>query len=190
MNQIKTAPKISICCLTKRRYFFEHICTHDWNEAQDAGRPLAEATQLLVNQFPDWEIEIRAYYGQWEHMLGEPVHGTVEILSKALAHPNYRVYALTNWSAETWEIVLKIDRFQFLHWFEGVVVSGQEKTRKPFREIYEILLHRYDLVPQQTLFIDDNLRNVVAAQQLNFQTIHFQSPAQLEQTLHQLGIQL
>ena len=65
----------------KRAYFFEHICTHDWNEQQDAGRSIVEATQELVAQFPDWEKEIRDYYGRWTDMLNGPVHGTVGIFS-------------------------------------------------------------------------------------------------------------
>jgi 2-haloacid dehalogenase len=174
----------------RRRYFFEHICTHDWNIEQDAGRDLNEATQLLVAQFPDWETEIRAYYGRWPEMLGEPIYGTLELLRKAIAHPDYRVYALTNWAAETWEIVLQIERFAFLHWFEGVVVSGQEKTRKPFADIYQILLRRYDITPNDAVFIDDNAANVAAARQQGMKGILFQDPAQLSDELSALGISL
>lgn len=64
----------------RRQYFFEHICTHEWNVEQDAGRSLAEATELLVAQWPDWEPEIRAYYDRWEDMLGGPIPETVELL--------------------------------------------------------------------------------------------------------------
>jgi 2-haloacid dehalogenase len=174
----------------RRRYFFEHICTHDWNIEQDAGRDLNEATQLLVAQFPDWETEIRSYYGRWPEMLGEPIYGTLELLRKAIAHTDYRVYALTNWAAETWEIVLQIERFAFLHWFEGVVVSGQEKTRKPFADIYQILLSRYDITPNDAVFIDDNAANVAAARQQGMKGIHFQDPAQLSDELSALGISL
>ena len=89
--------------------------------------------------------------------------------------------ALTNWSAETFPIALK--RFEFLHWFEGIVVSGTEKTRKPFPEIYETTLKRFSLVPEDSLFIDDNKRNIDAANALGIQTIHFENPNQLKKAL-------
>lgn len=174
----------------RRKYFFEHICTHDWNIEQDGGRDLDEATQLLVVQFPDWEAEIRAYYGRWTEMLGEPVHGSVQLLRNAIDNPEYRVYALTNWAAKTWDIVLEIERFEFLHWFEGVVVSGQEKTRKPFADIYQILLGRYGITPNDAVFIDDNLANVEAARQQGMKGIHFQNPTQLAAELAMMGVNL
>lgn len=172
----------------KRSYFFSHICTHDWNLEQDAGRSLSEATELLVRQFPEWEAEIVAYYGRWHDMLGEPDYGTLDLLKKAIDHPDYQVLALTNWAAETWDWVLKIERFQFLHWFDGVVVSGQEKVRKPYPEIYQILLNRYAIQPETAVFTDDNFANVEAAKTHGIHGVHFQTSAQLRQELINMGV--
>ena len=63
----------------KKKHFFENICTSDWNEKQDAGRPLQEATQELVRKHPEWKEYIEAYYGRWTEMLGGPIYETVEI---------------------------------------------------------------------------------------------------------------
>ena len=164
----------------KRNYFFEHICTSDWNEEQDAGRSIVEATQLLVEQFPDWEQPIRDYYGRWTEMLHGPIHETVEIFRQLKASGKYKIYALTNWQADLFNIALV--RYNFLHWFDGRVVSGEEKIRKPFPEFYQRLLDRYNVDPATALFIDDNLRNVKGAEQLGIQSIHFLNPGQfLEQ---------
>ena len=103
-------------------------------------------------------------------------------------HPKYRVVALTNWSAETFPIALK--RYEFLHWFEGIVVSGTEKTRKPFPEIYQTTLERFQLKAAATLFIDDNARNIEAAHKLGIQTIRFENPIQLEKDLKSKGVSL
>src|SRR6476660_4715438 len=84
----------------KRRHFFQHICTSEWNEEQDAGRSLKEATQLLVDQHPEWQNEIETYYGRWEEMLGGPIPETVEIFRELKESGRYKLYALTNWSAE------------------------------------------------------------------------------------------
>ena len=145
----------------RRNYFFQHICTHDWNIEQDAGRPLAVATEMLVREFPDWETEIRTYYDRWEDMLGGPIHDTVDILRSLRDQKKHRLLALTNWSGETFPVALGL--YDFLHWFEGIVVSGDEGTRKPFPDIYQLLLDRYGVTPQHAVFIDDNLHNVRAA---------------------------
>jgi 2-haloacid dehalogenase len=168
----------------KRQYFFDNICTHDWNVEQDAGRPLAEATQLLLDRWPEWETEIRAFYGRWEDMLGGPIHDTVELLRELRDRGEHRLLALTNWSAETFPVAL--ERYEFLHWFEGIVVSGDEKTRKPFRDIYETLLNRYAVTPAKAVFIDDSLKNVEGAEATGIRGIHFQGAAPLRQALSSL----
>lgn len=168
----------------RRAYFFQNICTSDWNVEQDAGRTLAEGTQLLVDQWPNWENEIRAFYGQWENMLGGPIHPTVELLRELRDRGEHRLLALTNWSHETFHVALA--RYDFLGWFEGIVVSGEEKTRKPFPEIYRILLDRYNVDPSSAVFIDDSLKNVQGAEAVGIQGIHFQETEQVRQELEQL----
>jgi 2-haloacid dehalogenase len=170
----------------KHDYFFNNICTNDWNEEQDAGRPIVEATQALVKQFPEWEQPIRDFYGRWTEMLRGPIHETVEIFRQIKDSGKYKTYALTNWQADLFHVPLV--RYNFLHWFDGRVVSGEEKTRKPFHEFYRILLDRYNVIPQQAVFVDDNLRNVKAAAELGIISIHFQSPAQFKSELQQLGV--
>ena len=165
----------------KMEKFFDEVCTFDWNENQDAGYPLDNATEDRIALFPEQADLIRMYYGRWEEMLRGPISGTVSILEKLINNNGYRVFALTNWSAETFPIALK--RFDFLHWFEGIVVSGTEKTRKPFQGIYETTLKRYRLKASESIFIDDNERNIIAANLLGIQTIKFLNPHQLEKDL-------
>jgi 2-haloacid dehalogenase len=170
----------------KKKHFFEYICTPQWNEEQDGGRSLKEGTKLLVNLHPEWKEYIEAFYGRWEEMLGGPIHETVDIFRDLKQSGKYRLYALTNWSGELFPIAL--ERYDFLHWFDGRVVSGDEKMRKPFPEFYQLTLNRFDLQPERTLFIDDNLRNVKAAEDLGIESIRFESPAQLRKDLEARGI--
>jgi len=172
----------------KMQWFFNTICTSDWNENQDAGYPLAHATEDLVKRFPDYEKEIRMFYGRWTEMLGEAISGTVSILKKICESKNYKVIALTNWSAETFPIAQK--RFKFLQWFEGIIVSGEEKTRKPFDKIYHLTLERFNINPKNSIFIDDNFRNIEAANNLGINGIRFESPEQLLQQLKTFNIHL
>lgn len=167
-------------------WFFENIATHDWNENQDAGYPLDAATEDLIKKHPDWENEIRAYYGRWTEMLGGPIQGTVEIFKELKQLPNLRTYALTNWSAETFPIAL--ERYDFLHWFDGRLVSGEEKTRKPFAEIYQKIIDKFSIDPHKAIFIDDNLRNIKGAEALGIRGIHFTDPFQLRNELKGLKV--
>jgi len=172
----------------KMNAFFEQVCTMDWNENQDAGYPLSKATEDRIALFPEYETLIKIYYRRWEEMLGEAITGSVQILKKLINDPKFRVVALTNWSAETFPVALK--RFDFLHWFEGIVVSGTEKTRKPYPEIYQITLDRFNIAPSETLFIDDNLRNIKGAEAIGINGIHFSTPEKLIIDLNNFKIKL
>ena len=172
----------------ERTTFLNTVTTPDWNEEQDAGRSLAEGTALLIAQHPEQKDLIGHFYGRWAEMLGGAISGTVEILRELHDGKQYRLYALTNWSAETFPVALR--QFDFLHWFEGIVVSGAEKMRKPATEFYDTLLTRYGVAADQALFIDDNLRNIQAAQAMGIQSIHFESPEQLRRELATYGVQV
>ena len=169
-------------------WFFDNICTNDWNEKQDAGYPLSTATEELVAQHPEWEPEIRAYYDRWIEMLGGPMHETVNILRNLKQQEHLSLYALTNWSHETFPVAL--ERFEFLQWFEGIVVNGEEKTRKPFPEFYQKLLERYNIDPPRAIFIDDNLRNVKAAEDAGIHGIHFLNAKQLSDELRKFHVEV
>ncbi len=118
-------------------------------------------------------------------MFHGPIDGSVEIL-RELKEKNYALFALTNWSAEllqrSWE------DFPFLTWFQGIVVSGEEKINKPAKEIYFILLRKYQIDPKKALFIDDREANVLVAKEIGLAAIQFHAPSQLREELKKLGI--
>lgn len=171
---------------TERNWFFSNVCTHEWNEEQDGGRSIAAANQLLINKYPDHQFLIEAYYSRWTEMLGGEISDTVKILSDLKVSGRFNLYALTNWSAETFPIALNI--FEFLHWFDGRLVSGEENTRKPFADFYELLLSKFNIDRTTAIFIDDNKRNIDAAEALGIKSIHFQSPSDLLVKLKELNI--
>ncbi len=170
----------------KRKHFFENICTPEWNEEQDAGRTIKEANEIAIAQHPEWKEHIEAYYGRWEEMLGGPIKETVEIFRQLKESGNYKFYALTNWSAELFPIALQL--YDFLHWFDGRLVSGEEKMRKPFPEFYQLLLDRFNIKKGEAIFIDDNLRNAEAAKAFGIETIRFTTPLELKTTLLERGV--
>jgi 2-haloacid dehalogenase len=166
--------------------FLATITTSDWNEEQDAGRSLQDGTEFLVKQHPQHEANIRAFYSRWDEMLGDAFWDTVAILKELKDGGKYKIYALTNWSAETFPRAQQ--KFEFLNWFDGIVVSGAEKMRKPAPEFYQVLLDRHLVKPEDALFIDDNYRNIVAAEKLGIKSIHFTDADALRDKLVDLKI--
>jgi len=166
--------------------FLSEIATMDWNEEQDGGRLIQVATQSLVAQYPQWRSEIEAYYSRWDEMLIGPIERTVSLLENIKTQGKYRLLALTNWSAETFPIAQ--ERYPFLGWFEGILVSGVENLKKPDPAIYELILERYSVDRSEAVFIDDNLRNIEAARALGIKSIHFTTSEELRNHLEQIGI--
>ena len=161
----------------KVQWFINTVCTSAWNAEQDGGRTIEEAENLKIAEFPEHEDLIRLYYKQWHQMFSGSIAENVALFKSLKASGNYKIYALTNWSAEKWDKAIEL--FPFFNDFEGVVVSGQEKIRKPFPKIYNFIIDKYGINPEKAIFIDDNKENVVAAIALKFHGIHYESPQQL-----------
>jgi 2-haloacid dehalogenase len=165
--------------------FLATITTAEWNAEQDRGRPFAEAVAELVERHPDHAAAITAYHERWPEMLGGEIPGTVALLAE-LRDAGVPLYALSNWSAETFRLTR--DRFPFLAWFDGLVVSGEEGVIKPDRRIFELLLERFGLVAAATLFVDDSPANVAAARAVGMDAVRFRDAAALRRDLAARGL--
>ena len=165
-------------------HFLSEICSPAWNLQQDAGRSWADATAQLRAQHPTHSSLIDAYHQRWPEMIAGDIPGTVAILH-ALHEAGVPLFALTNWSHETFPVAEA--RFDFLGLFRGIVVSGAEKIIKPDPEIYHRLVMRFGLDARQCVYIDDNPRNAEAATRLGMHGIHFTSPDALASELRSLG---
>ena len=159
----------------KMNWFFKTICTEEWNLKQDAGYPLEKATNDLIKLYPNYKSYIEMYYGRWEEMLGGEINKSVWVLNKLIAQ--FEVFALTNWSAETFPVALK--KFDFLRSFKDIIVSGKEKLIKPDPKIFNLAIKRFKIEPNETIFIDDNINNIISAKKMNFITHHFKTPEKL-----------
>jgi 2-haloacid dehalogenase len=165
--------------------FLLEINFHDWNLRQDLGRPFAEAVAELCQQFPHYCELIRAYDTRWEESLGGPIWPSVEILRQLKAQ-GCALYGLSNWSAEKFNLVGS--KYEFFGWFQAIVLSGEVGLVKPNPRIYQLLLEKIRRPAEECLLVDDSLKNIDAARQLGFQTIHFRSAAQLESDLIEQSI--
>ncbi|MEO8627113.1 MAG: HAD family phosphatase [Betaproteobacteria bacterium] len=165
--------------------FLQTVCPADWNRQMDAGKPFAEAVAERQALFPEHAHLIARWHSDWEVMLKDAIPQTLQILSE-LRERNVRLYALTNWSAETFPLARA--RFPFLEWFEHIVVSGEVKLAKPDPRIFELTLTRCQLNPHATVYIDDLAHNVDAARALGMTALHFRQPGQLRADLQRLGL--
>jgi 2-haloacid dehalogenase len=165
--------------------FLSTVATPAWHNEQDRGRSIEEATALLRSQHPKYGSEIEAYYGRWEEMFGGPIEGSVRVLQdvREQGHP---LYAITNWPAETFPRAR--ERWEFLGWFDDIVVSGEERATKPDRAIYDVLVQRTGLDPATTVFIDDRDPNIRAAEDLGFTAVKFEDAAKLRKDLVRLEV--
>jgi 2-haloacid dehalogenase len=166
-------------------HFLAHVCSHDWNLTQDAGRPFAEGVAELAARFPEQAELIAAYDTRWEDMVKGAIDGTVVILRELEARGT-PLYCLTNFSTE--KLPLCLNRFDFFDAFDGIVVSGEIGMVKPDRGIYDHLVETYELTPSQCLFIDDNQANVAGAREAGWQAVRYVSPDQLRRDLANTGL--
>ena len=160
--------------------FLATVCTPEWNAEQDRGRPFAEGVAELVERHPAHAAAIAAFHERWPEMLGGDIPGAVELLAELRA-TGLPLYALTNWSAETF--VVARERFAFLDWFDSLLVSGEERIIKPDPAIFELLLDRFGLDPGSTFYVDDSETNVAAAAALGLDAVRFTGPGRLRRDL-------
>lgn len=166
-------------------WFLASICTSAWNRRQCEGRSVADAVVALAREHPEWTQEILAFSSRAGEMVKGAIAGTVGILAD-LKERGVPLYALTNYPADTFPIARA--RFDFFRWFEGILVSGEDKLAKPDPAIYRLLIDRYGLEPSTTLFVDDHQANVEAARGVGLQAWHFDVPAGLRAHLTSRGV--
>ena len=165
--------------------FLATVCTPEWNRCQDAGRSFAEAEAEAIARHPDKRALITAWWEHFDEMAPGAIEGTVAVLARLRAR-GVPLYALSNWSAETF--FRSRSRFPFLEWFRGIVVSGQEGIIKPDPRLFAVLLERYGIDPARAVFIDDVAVNTAAAEACGMQGIRFVSPEQLAAELEAAGL--
>lgn len=166
--------------------FLTRVCDMDWNLQMDSGRPFAETIPERVALFPEWEDAIRVYETRWQEMIGGEINGMFELLNR-LTLKGIPLFGLTNWSRETFPPV-RVRYARIFNQLQGYVVSGEEGVVKPDAQIYKILLDKYHLLPEECLFIDDSMKNILGARAVGMQAFHFQGVDGLCEYLEGQGI--
>ena len=158
-------------------HFLSEICNDKWNIQQDAGRSIEEAEKELIPLFPEYQDKIKLYYKNHIKMIKGVFETSIELLEE-LKKKSYLCYVLSNWSAETF--LDTKEHFSFLNFFDGLIISGEEKLIKPDPKIFHLACEKFNLIPENTIFIDDRIENIDSAFKLNFQTIHLINPSEIK----------
>jgi len=152
----------------------------------DAGEGTwAEAVEALSATHPHRRGLIEAYPVRFEETMSGPIEGAVAVL-RDLHEQSTPLYALTNWSAETFDVALR--RFDFLALFDGIVVSGREGVAKPDPAIFSVLADRYRIEPAASVLVDDRQVNVDAAKRAGLHGLLYTDPDQLRAGLVSVGL--
>ncbi len=165
--------------------FLAEVGFYAWNDEQDRGRPFAEAVAELSARFPQYAGLIRTYDEEYAQSIGGPIQTSVDKL-RAIKQAGYPLYALSNWSVEKFEVVRP--KYDFMDWFDDILISGEVKLIKPDPRIFEAFLERTHRRAEKCLFIDDSAQNIAVARGMDFKTIHYQGPEQLDAELRRQGV--
>ena len=171
----------------ERKWFFDNVCTHDWNIEQDRGRTWEEAEALLIAEHPDHAENIRNFRRHWHEMVPHAYEDSVAIML-GLIESGHDVTMLTNFAADT--LAEACQRFDFLSRPRGVTVSADIRAIKPDRAIYDHHVAAFGLEPSATLFIDDSQKNVDGARAAGWQAVLFESAGQLTRELRARGLRI
>ncbi len=166
--------------------FLATICTDEWHRPHDLGVDIGASCRELARVHPEYQDMIMVWAERHEEMAAGQLDDTVEVL-RALKATGVRCYALSN--MEPGAFAIRQQRFAFMSWFDGYVVSGYEGVSKPDRRIFDILLQRYRLKPGGCVLIDDSPPNVQAARKLGMIGLQFKSAPQLRADLGNLGFE-
>jgi 2-haloacid dehalogenase len=172
---------------TERKWFFDSVCTHDWNIEQDRGRTWQDAEAVLIAEHPGHADNIRAFRRHWHEMVPHAYEDSVAIMLR-LIDTGHDVTMLTNFASDT--LAEARQRFDFLNRPRGVTVSGDIRQIKPDRAIYDHHAAAFGLEPSSTLFIDDSQKNVDGAKAAGWQAVLFTDAGKLQADLAGLGIKL
>ena len=171
----------------ERKWFFDNVCTRDWNIEQDRGRTWADAEALLIEVHPEREEHIRAFRKYWHEMVPHSYDDSVAIMEGLIAD-GQDVTMLTNFASDTFREAQV--RFPFLTKPRGVTVSGDVGLIKPDIAIYETHAKSFDLDPAATIFIDDSAPNIEGAKAAGWDAVLFTGADKLRADLAARGVRL
>ena len=157
------------------RFFTDNVCNREWFTRMDRGESMDVCVAELQARYPQYADAVAMFRDRWFEMCHGELPGMFELIQD-LKSKGVGVFGLTNWPAETFTEARR--RFRTLASIENYVVSSSVKLAKPEPAIYQLLLSKYNLTPEECVFIDDRKDNVDAAKALGMNGIVYPGSAQ------------
>jgi putative hydrolase of the HAD superfamily len=160
------------------------VLTPTWSEMDRGEWPYEKIMDTFIEHDPEIEADIRKTLKSIKTIVRRNDYAIPWI--RELKGKGYRCLYLSNYSEKAAkETAWALD---FLPYLDGGILSYREKVIKPMPEIYQLLIDRYDLKPEECVFLDDTVRNLEAAEKFGIHTIHFTDQAQAIEELRALGV--
>ncbi|MDY6894261.1 MAG: HAD family phosphatase [Thermotogota bacterium] len=156
--------------------------TSMWKELDRGTLSFEEAEKIFIEKNPNLKEEIDILLKEWKNYL-HPLTENIEILPEL--KENNKLFILSNFHEEAFNYIRR--KYSFFDIFDGMVISYKEKLLKPEKEIYQLLLNRYNLNPEETFFVDDIVENIHAAEEVGIKGILYTDPESLKETLKRVG---
>ena len=161
-------------------FFLKNICTWEWHIQQDLIYDTSKAAEPVIKKYPEYKEAIEAFYGRFLEMI-DSVHQENVNLALKLKQKGYPIYLLSNFPGDQFEKY----RLQnsFLNEFDDRIISGDVGLAKPDIKIYQLAIKKFNLNPEESLFIDDKIENTKGAEQAGIKTIQLQNPEDLDKEI-------
>lgn len=156
----------------KEKVFHTIFQSRYWKELDRGTITENEAVESFCKGAPEIENEIRQVMKHWMDML-YPLSDTIKIL-KMLKCTGCKVFLLSNYHKAAFQKITNEN--EFIAAMDGMIISNEVKLIKPEKGIYEMLLKKYDLKPEECLYTDDMQVNLDGAEELGIHTYLFQCP--------------
>ena len=157
-----------------------------WDELDRGARDEKDIIAECVSAEPEAEKEILQLFNDSSQLVKEYAYSSK--LLRTLKDNGYKVYLLSNYPRFSFKYAK--ENFGFFNYIDGMVVSYMVKTIKPEPEIYQILIDKYNINPEETVFLDDHIVNIDGAKPFGLNTILVESYDQMISELTKLGVEV
>ncbi len=160
------------------------VLSSQWNELDRGVLSYQEVLQRFIENAPELESVIYKTFGNLKGLLSRYEYAVPWI--KELKSKGYKVYYLSNFFRKA--EVDCAETMDFLPYMDGGILSYRDKVTKPDRAIYQLLLSRYGLKAEESVFLDDTEKNIVGAGKEGIHGIVFRNKEQACEELRKLGV--
>ena len=166
----------------KREDFYNGIFgSTEWLMLDRGTLSYEDAKKIFKERVPRADKQIDRLFDADLFEILQPIEENVKLLPKL--KEKYNLYILSNFHQPAFEHIFK--KYEFFKLFDGHTVSCYYYLLKPEKEIYDTLINKFNLIPKETVFIDDTKVNIDACEKEGIRGIHLPDYTELKQKLEE-----